>query len=101
MAVAIMYCPPHQKGEALEARRNQLADQAVKTASRTRSFRALLGPLVPQIDFAKFQHNYTQKDLERARAWRFDSSSVEYPGYKCKSERLILVPEDLLGEIVN
>ena len=50
MAVTIVHCPGHQKGDTLEARGNQLADQAAKTAARTMSFKALLAPLVPQID---------------------------------------------------
>ena len=90
MAVAVIYCPQHQKGDTLEAGHNQLSDQAVNTAARTRSFRALSSPLVAQIDFAKFQHSYTQKDIDRAKAWRFDSSFVEYAGCQCNSERLTL-----------
>lgn len=96
MAVAIMYCHEHQKGDTLEVRHNQLPDQAMKSAARTMSFRALRS-LSPQIDLVKFQPSYTQKDLERAREWGFDSSSLEHPVWKCNSEGLTLVPEALPG----
>ena len=58
-----MHYPGHQKEDTEMAKRNNLANQAVKESAK----RMFIMPLVLVLDFSQFNTEYLTADLEKAK----------------------------------
>ena len=91
-----MHYPGHQKEDTEMAKRNNLANQAVKESAK----RMFIMPLVLVLDFSQFNTEYLTADLEKtAKIWGFDEGADS--GWRKNKKGVILLPEHLVEPVMK